>query len=149
MVEAAWLLLLSKETKDHFRRRITVNGVMPAVHPANNSITAPPQLPLLQSQSYFTTDGQSASLSWDPRPTLISLHGNYLQTYVVFLNMGHPFWRENGSVIYPYNCYWALPTQLLWGPSPAELATISYCLISDWVPFLSPLMTRRAMMKVF
>jgi hypothetical protein len=62
-----------------------------------------------------------------------------------------------------YNCFWALPEQSLLGWSPAALTTISYCLIWDfpnlegqvpvfispsyisgyWVPFLSPLTTRR------
>jgi hypothetical protein len=38
-----------------------------------------------------------------------------------FLAVGHPLWREDGFVIYSYNCFWALPEQSLWGPSPAEL----------------------------
>jgi hypothetical protein len=32
-----------------------------------------------------------------------------------------PLWREDRPVIYSYNCFWALPEQLLSGPSPAEL----------------------------
>jgi hypothetical protein len=67
-----------------------------------------------------------------------------------------------------YNCFWALPEQSLLGRIPAELTAIFYCLIWDspnlegqapvfisprnrvaqlypghWVPFLSPLTTRR------
>jgi hypothetical protein len=56
-----------------------------------------------------------------------------------------------------YNCFWALPEQSLLGQSPAELMTIFYCLIWDspnlggghWVPFMSPLTTRRAVLEVF
>jgi hypothetical protein len=29
------------------------------------------------------------------------------------LDVGHPLWREDGSVIYSYNCFWALPEQSL------------------------------------
>jgi hypothetical protein len=62
-----------------------------------------------------------------------------------FLVLGCPLWREDGSVIYLYSCFWALPEQSLSGPSPAELTTIFYCLIWDFpnlegqVPvFISP-----------
>jgi hypothetical protein len=77
-----------------------------------------------------------------------------------------------------YNCFWALPEQSLSGPSSAELTAIIYCLTWDsltrrprspylyppgtgwpsytpppppghWVPFLSPLTTRRATVEVF
>jgi hypothetical protein len=48
-----------------------------------------------------------------------------------FLDVGRPLWRENGSVIYSYNCFWALPKQPLSGPSPAELTAIFYCLTWD------------------
>jgi hypothetical protein len=45
-----------------------------------------------------------------------------------FLDVGHPLWWEDGSVIYTYNCFWALPKQSFSGPSPGELMTIFYCL---------------------
>jgi hypothetical protein len=73
-----------------------------------------------------------------------------------------------------YNCFWALPEQSLLGRSPAKLTAIFYCLIRNspnlegqvrylypagtgwlsytpehWVPFLSPLTTRRAAVEVF
>jgi hypothetical protein len=76
--------------------------------------------------------------------------------------VGRPPWREDGSVIYSYNLL------SLSGPRPSELMTTSYCPIWDspnpegqvpvlyspgtewpsyspghWVPFLSPLTTRR------
>jgi hypothetical protein len=84
------------------------------------------------------------------------------------------FRREDASVICSYNCFWALSQQSLSGASPAELSTMFYCLIWDfpnlegqvpifisprnrvgqlypghWVPFTSPLTTRRATVKVF
>jgi hypothetical protein len=45
--------------------------------------------------------------------------------------MEHPLWREEGSVIYLYNCFWALPEQSFSGRSPAELTTIFYRHIQD------------------
>jgi hypothetical protein len=45
--------------------------------------------------------------------------------------MGHPLWREDGSVIYLYNCFWALEQQSRLGASPAELTAIFYFLIWD------------------
>jgi hypothetical protein len=105
------------------------------------------------SSSYLTTDGQSASLIWyqatiwDPRPIFLSLRGNYFQTFTDF-SMGSPLWWEDEPVIYFYKCYWALPALSLSGHSPSELETISYCLIWDWVPFLSLLTTRRDTVEV-
>jgi hypothetical protein len=56
--------------------------------------------------------------------------------------VGRPPWRKDGSEIYSYN------SLSLCSPSPAELMTTS-CLIWDcWVPFLLPLTTRRATVKV-
>jgi hypothetical protein len=59
--------------------------------------------------------------------------------------VGRPLWREDGSVIYSYNCLWVLPEQWLSGPNPAELTALFYCLIWDFpnlegqVPvFMSP-----------
>jgi hypothetical protein len=95
-------------------------------------------------------------------------------TIAGFLMWGYPLWRVDGSVIYLYKCFWALPEQWLLGRSPAGLTTIFYSLI--WVsPNLegqvsvfmssrnrvaqlypwaqgslsSPLTTRRATVKVF
>jgi hypothetical protein len=33
-----------------------------------------------------------------------------------FLDVGRPLWWEGGSVIYLYNCFWALPEQSISGP---------------------------------
>jgi hypothetical protein len=48
---------------------------------------------------------------------------------------GCPLWWEDGSVIYSYNCFWALPEQSLWVPSPAELRqyfTVSFETHPTW-----------------
>jgi hypothetical protein len=49
----------------------------------------------------------------------------------VILDVRRPLWREDESVIYSYNCFWALPEQSLLGRSPAELSAIFSCLIWD------------------
>jgi hypothetical protein len=48
-----------------------------------------------------------------------------------FLDVGHLLWREDGSVIYLYNCFWALPEQPPLSRSPSKLTVIFYCLIWD------------------
>jgi hypothetical protein len=78
------------------------------------------------------TNGQSASLSWCRAP-IWSPWPEYcfLCDICRFLDVGHPLWREDGSVIYLYNCFWDLQKLLLSGPSPTELTTILYGLIRD------------------
>jgi hypothetical protein len=41
-------------------------------------------------------------------------------------SVGHPLWREDGSVF--CMCCWPLPAQSFSGPSPLGLATVFYCL---------------------
>jgi hypothetical protein len=91
------------------------------------------------------TDGQSASPHlyrariWSPWPDF-----SFLSDDCEFLDVWRPLWREDGPVIYSYNCFWALPEQSLSGPSPPELKIIFYCLIwdstnlEDQVPVLVP-----------
>jgi hypothetical protein len=80
---------------------------------------------------------------------------------------------EDGSVIYSYNCFWALLEQSLSSPSPTELipySTVSYealptwkarspywyhpatgwpsYTLGHWVPFSSPLATRKATVRL-
>jgi hypothetical protein len=80
-----------------------------------------------ESESYVTTDGQAASLSWSKapiwglRPDLYYLCDSYGLVLV-----GRPLWREVGSVF--WMCCWPLPAQSFSGPSPLGLATIFYCL---------------------
>jgi hypothetical protein len=45
---------------------------------------------------------------------------------LVFFFVGHPLWREDGSV-FCIRC-WPLPAQSFSSPSPLELPTIFYCL---------------------
>jgi hypothetical protein len=52
-------------------------------------------------------------------------------TVAYFLMWGRTLWREDGSVIYSYNCFWALPEQSLLVPSPTELMTSFHCIIWD------------------
>jgi hypothetical protein len=90
-----------------------------------------------------------------------------------FVDVGCPFWRKDGSVV--YNCCWSSPAQSFSGPSPSGLMTVFYCLRFEipptwrvrslnlyppgtgwpsytprqWVPFLSSPTTRRATVEVF
>jgi hypothetical protein len=74
------------------------------------------------SWSFFTTDGQSTSLSWSRAPIWSSWPDFcFLSDNCGFLDVGRPVWREDGSVIYSYDCFWALAEQPLSGPSPSEL----------------------------
>jgi hypothetical protein len=84
----------------------------------------------LQSQSYITSDGQLASLSWNKapiwglRPDLYYLCDSYGLVLV-----GRPLWREDGSVV--CHCYWSWPAQSILGPIPVGLLAIFYCLDSS------------------
>jgi hypothetical protein len=96
-----------------------------------------------QRQSYLTTDGQSVNLFCSQvticysRPMFLYLSQELSSAICRVFSMEHPLWREDGSVICSYECYWGLPAQSLSGPSPAELETLSYRLIWDWVPFVT------------
>jgi hypothetical protein len=78
-----------------------------------------------QSQSYITTDGQSASLSWNKAYAQIIVTVRHLRC----LHVGHSLWREDGSVV--YSCCWPSPAQSFSGPSPVALVTKFYCLIFE------------------
>jgi hypothetical protein len=54
----------------------------------------------------------------------------HLCVCVCFFNISieYPQWWEDGSAIYSYKCYWALPALSLLDPSPTELETIFFCL---------------------
>jgi hypothetical protein len=129
----------------------------------------------LTAQSYITTDGQSASLSWcqafiwGPRPDFLLPSDS-----CGFVDVGRPLWREGGSVV--YNCETS-PGQSFSRPSPAGPVNIFYCLKFEtpptwkarsiywfiyprnrvvqlhtprhWVPFSSPPSTLRATVEVF
>jgi hypothetical protein len=114
------------------------------------------------------TDGQLARLAWSRAEFC------FMSDDCGLPDVRHPLWREDESIIYSYNCFWALPEQSFLCRSPAELTTIFYCLISDspnlevqipvfisprnrvaqlypWTlgSLLLPLTTRRATVEVF
>jgi hypothetical protein len=61
--------------------------------------------PSPQSESYVTTDGQPASLSWNKAPFWgLRQDLYYCLTVAGFVDLGRPLWREDGSVV--CNCYW-------------------------------------------
>jgi hypothetical protein len=90
-----------------------------------------------------------------------------------FVDVGHPLWWEDWSVVNNYR--WTLPVQSFLGSSPTGLTTIFYCLRFEtpttwrarspylyssgtrwssytpvhWIPFLLPLITYRATVEVF
>jgi hypothetical protein len=90
------------------------------------------------SQKSRSYDWLSVVLSWY-QATIWDLVTNFSLSWKLssdicgFLRNGFPLWREGGSVIYSYKCYWAFSSLSLSGPSPAELQAIFYCLVWDWV----------------
>jgi hypothetical protein len=90
-----------------------------------------------QSQSYLTTDGQSASLSWyqtpiwNPWPTVLYTSMETSLDSRGFAIMWRPLWREDKAVI--YRCCWASPEQSFSGLRPVWLITIFYS-----INFISP-----------
>jgi hypothetical protein len=66
-----------------------------------------------------------------PVTDFLSFPWKIISSIFGFLLVGRPSWREDGSVIYPYNCYWALPALWRLSQSPTALETIFYCLIWD------------------
>jgi hypothetical protein len=49
----------------------------------------------------------------------------------MFLDVGCPLCREDGSIIYSYTCFCVLAEESLLGPSPTELTMKFYCFIWD------------------
>jgi hypothetical protein len=84
-------------------------------------MTAPLRLNCSESgsESYITTDGQSASTHPGLKTRFLLLSDSCR-----FVDVGRSIWREGGSVV--YNFYWCSPAQSLSGPSPVGLATIFY-----------------------
>jgi hypothetical protein len=80
-----------------------------------------------ESESYVTTDGQPASLSWNKAP-IWGLRPDlyYLCDSDGLVLVGRPLWREVGSVF--CICSWPLPAQSFSSPSPLGLETIFCCL---------------------
>jgi hypothetical protein len=90
-----------------------------------------------ESESYVTTDGQSASLSWY-KALIRGLRPDFYfrtsDSYVLD-SVGRPLWREDGSVF--CICCWPLPAQSFSGPSPLGLAIVFYCLRSETSLFVA------------
>jgi hypothetical protein len=110
------------------------------------------KLPLLpESESYVTTDGQSASLSWNKAPIwglwpdFLLLSDSCFAGLLMWVDV-RSLWREDGSAV--CNCCWPSPAQSFSGASPVGLATIFYCFRFE-TSFSSPPTTRRATVEVF
>jgi hypothetical protein len=121
---------------------------------------------LLISQSHVTMDGQSASLSGVELPYGAHYHIFFLFDNCGSLDVGRPLWREDGSVIYSYNCsgtYQSSHSRVQFPQNSTifyphyrlpDLEGRSPCLYppgtgwpsytpGHWVPFSSPITTRR------
>jgi hypothetical protein len=86
-----------------------------------------------QSQSYVTTDGQSASLSSCQAP-IFGKWPDLLLSVWGFVDVGGALWWEGGSLV--YSCCWASPVQLFSGPSAARITTLFFCLrLENLQPF--------------
>lgn len=91
-----------------------------------------PVIPLSTESKFsspLTTHGATSGVFW---PAPIRDNFSFCRSLI---------W-EDGSAIYLYNYYWALPTLYLSGPSRIEFVTKFYCLIWDWIHYLSTLTTR-------
>jgi hypothetical protein len=89
-----------------------------------------------QSQSYITTDGQPASLSWNKSTHLgLTTRSWLLSDSSGFVGLGRPLWREDGSAV--CNCYWSSPAQSFSGPSPVGLVAVFYTLTFDTSLFVA------------
>jgi hypothetical protein len=101
----------------------------------------------MKNSNFITSRGElklkfNLKLIYDERSVgqSVSVSGSHLEFCFMFDNSGilaveRPLWREDWSVIYLYNCFWALREQSLWGPSPAELrpySTVSFESPSTW-----------------
>jgi hypothetical protein len=62
-------------------------------------------------RSYFTTDGESVRMSWCRAPLSVpwsDFSFSFLRlTIALFFVLGHPLWREDGSVICSSICQWS------------------------------------------
>jgi hypothetical protein len=86
-----------------------------------------------ESESYVTTDGQSASLSWYKAPTRGLRPDFYFRTEygirltVTFLSPWDALSDERTGLSFVM-CCWPLPAQSFSGPSPLGLQPVFYCL---------------------
>jgi hypothetical protein len=128
--------------------------LLPASRPRRLA-TISPQLPILlysqsesESESHFTTDGQSPSLSWHKAPIWGFRPDIYycLTVTVLFLFCGRPLWREDGSVF----VHAASPYQRSLSRVRDPWYSRPYITVSNLrLPFSSPPTTRRVTVEVF
>jgi hypothetical protein len=65
---------------------------------------------LWNNTCYIVNNCQPVSVSWCQACFWSPLSDFcFLSDSCEFLNVGRPLWREDGSVIYSYKCFWALP----------------------------------------
>jgi hypothetical protein len=84
-----------------------------------------------ESESYVTTDGQPASLSWDKAPIWGLRPDLYYLVTVTVLFLWGALSDERSGLSLP------LPAQSFSGPSPLGLETIFYCLTFETSLFVS------------
>jgi hypothetical protein len=88
-----------------------------------------------ESESYVTTDAQSASLSWNKAPIWGLRPDIYYFLTITFLLLLSSLSDEMTGVF--CTCYWPSPAQCFLGPSPFVLVTIFYCLIFETSLFVA------------
>jgi hypothetical protein len=104
------------------------------------------QLLLVESESYVTTEGQSASRSWNKAPIWGLRRSLLLSGSCVLVDVGRSLWREDWSVF--YNCCWSSPGSHFRVRVPWESWT--YFTLSDSrLHFSWPSTTRRVTVVVF
>jgi hypothetical protein len=81
-----------------------------------------------ESQSYVTTDYQSASLSWN-KALILGLRPDFYYC-CWFVDVGRSLRREDGSVV--CSCCWPSPEQSFSGQSCLGLATIFHCFVASY-----------------
>jgi hypothetical protein len=116
----------------------------------------PPECKVTNISSVEVNWRLTASLSWyrapiwSPWPDFC-----FLSDDSGILDVGHPLWREAGSVIYLYKYFWDMTEQALSGPCPAELTAIFYCIIWDspnlegQVPVLTRISPRKRVAQLY
>jgi hypothetical protein len=81
----------------------------------------------VESESYVTTEVQSASLCCNKAPIWgLTTRFLLLSDNCGFVDVERSLWWEDGSGV--YNCCWSSPVQSFSSPSPVGLETIFYCL---------------------
>jgi hypothetical protein len=81
-----------------------VEDQVPVFISPRNRVTLSLRLTHVWVLSYITTDGQSASLSWNKAPIWGLWPDFYYCLTTAVFYMGRPLWREDGSVFYNVQC---------------------------------------------